>query len=77
MLRRPPLTARPLAAPQSGIRGHARVEEYDPMDAVRQRGGQPAGADISSLEDELREVQQKVDIHSFDYVPVPREEEEE
>jgi hypothetical protein len=47
------------------------------VDAVRKRSAQPALQPITSLDDELSEVHRKVDIHNFDYVPVPREEDEE
>jgi hypothetical protein len=68
---------RSLACLQSGINGYQKVEEYDPMEAVRQRSGSAALEDITSLDDELRAVHQKVDIHNFDYVPVPRDDEDE
>ena len=48
------------------------------MDAARRRGGvAPALEAISSLDEELKALHDKVDIHNFDYVPVPREEDEE
>ncbi len=47
------------------------------MDAARKRGAAPALEDISSLDDELQALHAKVDIYNFDYVPVPREEDEE
>jgi hypothetical protein len=62
---------------QSGISGYQKVDEYDPMEAARQRSGSAALGDITSLDDELREVQQKVDIHNFDYVAVPRDDDDE
>jgi hypothetical protein len=68
---------------QAAARGLDRVEEMDPLERMRMRYGldaesvQKPQVKISSLEEELEELQRTLDIKNFDYVPVPREEGEE
>lgn len=61
--------------PQSGIRGHDSVEEYDPIERMRRMSG--ANTAVTSLEEELKELHAKHDIHHFDYKPVPRTDEDD
>lgn len=65
------------------------MEEMDPLERMRRRYGLDAAAaaaaeqrrmhsvPIPSLEEELLRTQRKVNIRDFDYVPVPRTEDEE
>jgi hypothetical protein len=48
------------------------VEEYDPIERMKRLASGPAADSMPSLEDELRTITAKVDIHKFDYKPVPR-----
>lgn len=54
---------------QSGVRGYDKVEEYDPMERMKRLATGPA---VSSLEEELKHMQKTVDVHDFEYKPVPR-----
>jgi hypothetical protein len=56
------------------VRGYDPVEEHDPMERLKRLATGPA---IKSLEDELKDVHSQVNIHDFDYKPVPRTEDEE
>mmetsp|Transcript_838 Transcript_838/g.1892 ORF Transcript_838/g.1892 Transcript_838/m.1892 type:complete len:101 (-) Transcript_838:517-819(-) len=60
-------------------RGLESVEELDPLERMRRRYAldRPEQPQISSLEDELRNMQQTVNIKDFDYKPVPRPADEE
>lgn len=51
------------------MRGYEKVEEYDPMQRMKRLASGPA---VSSLEEELKDMQARVDIHNFSYKPVPR-----
>lgn len=57
---------------QHGARGYDKVEEYDPIERMKRLATGPAVDSMPSLEDELRTIHAKVDIHKFDYKPVPR-----
>ena len=59
---------------QHQVRGYDAVEEHDPMERLKKLATGPA---IKSLEDELKDVHSQVNIHDFDYKPVPRTEDEE
>ena len=70
--------------PQIATKGLDALEEMDPVERMRQRygldsnnqrslGSQP----VRSLEDELKTLQETLDINNFDYKPVPRTEDEE
>lgn len=59
---------------QSGVRGYDKVEEYDPIERMKRLATGPA---VSSLEDELKHMQEHVDIKNFDYKPVPRQPDDE
>lgn len=59
---------------QGSVRGYENVDEYDPMERLKKLATGPA---VKSLEDELKEVQHRVNIHDFDYKPVPRTEEDD
>lgn len=60
------------------------MEELDPLERMRRRygldrnssSGAAAGGAMPSLEEELEQILKKVDIHKFDYKPVPREPDE-
>jgi hypothetical protein len=41
-------------APQTGVRGYQKVEEYDPMERMKRLATGPA---VSSLEEELKTMQ--------------------
>lgn len=70
--------------PQIATKGLDALEEMDPVERMRQRygldsnnqrslGSQP----VRSLEDELKTLQETLDINNFDYKPVPRTDDEE
>ena len=79
-------TTHPPCTPQTATRGLDPVEELDPLERMRKRYGLDAAAEqrrlqqsvpIPSLEEELLKTQREVNIKDFDYVPVPRTEDEE
>ena len=67
------------------------VDEMDPLERMRRRFGLDAAAaateqhrsksappiPIPSLEEELKKVQSTINIKEFDYIPVPRTEDED
>ena len=58
------------------------MEELDPLERMRRqygldRSGAAPQSHITTLEDELERTLKKVDIHNFDYKPVPRPEDDE
>jgi cytochrome c oxidase assembly protein subunit 16 len=55
-----------------GARGYDKVEEYDPIERMKRLATGPAVDSMPSIEDELKAIHSKVDIHKFDYKPVPR-----
>jgi hypothetical protein len=85
---------------RAGVRGHDKLEEYDPLERLRRMatttkattesdGGEgakkkrskstaPQAPDVPSLEEELAAMNRKLgDTRKFEYVPVPRTDEEE
>lgn len=54
---------------QNSVRGYDKVEEYDPMERMKRLATGPA---VSSLEQELKHMQETVNIKDFEYKPVPR-----
>lgn len=69
-----PSTLHSVLLTQSGVRGYDKVEEYDPIERMKRLATGPA---VSSLEDELKHMQDHLDIKNFDYKPVPRQPDED
>lgn len=59
-------------------RGLQSLEELDPMERMRMRHNleKPRPVHVSSLEEELQKMEQKVNYKEFEYVPVPRTEDD-
>mmetsp|Transcript_19319 Transcript_19319/g.34894 ORF Transcript_19319/g.34894 Transcript_19319/m.34894 type:complete len:98 (+) Transcript_19319:60-353(+) len=62
---------------QSAFKGLESVEEMDPLEKMRRHYGlDRASHNMTSLEEELESIKNKYDSNSFDYKPIPRDEDE-
>mmetsp|Transcript_7306 Transcript_7306/g.18108 ORF Transcript_7306/g.18108 Transcript_7306/m.18108 type:complete len:106 (-) Transcript_7306:1694-2011(-) len=68
---------------RNATRGIDLMEELDPMERMRRRYGLEGGdtaatskPEISSLEEELEATLKKINLKDFEYMPVPRTDDE-